>query len=225
MLIPSIDIEGGRVVQLVRGEQVALSYDDPGPWIEKFAHFPRVQLIDLDAAKGTGSNRELVRHIASCLPAQVGGGIRTPDDAHALLSAGAQAVIIGSVLFNSEGETPVRQDVAETFARQIGVERLIYSVDAKAGNVAIRGWRGIVPITPAEAIRALEPWCAAFLYTHIDVEGTMAGFPTERARELAGITRRKLIVAGGIRAMSEVMALDALGVDAVVGMALYCGSL
>ncbi|MGA7884314.1 MAG: HisA/HisF-related TIM barrel protein [Acidobacteriaceae bacterium] len=222
MLIPSIDLMGGRIVQLERGETLRLAFDDFDYWIERFAKYPLVQLIDLDAAKRTGDNRRLIRQIARRLPVQVGGGIRTPEQAQDLLDAGARRVIFGSALFHESG---VNTEFAATVAAAISPERFVGGIDTKGGRIAVRGWRDQVRVTPAEAIAALEPWCGAFLYTHVDTEGTLQGFPLDAARALRPLTSRTLIVAGGIRQQSEIDALDALGIDAVAGMAVYSGLL
>jgi phosphoribosylformimino-5-aminoimidazole carboxamide ribotide isomerase len=228
MLIPSIDLLGGRVVQLVQGERVALSYDDAAPWIERFSRFPLVQLIDLDAARGTGNNRDLVTRIAALLPVQAGGGIRTIHDAQSLLNSGARRVILGSALFNPDAETAataINAAVAESFADAVGAERIVAAIDARDDRVLIHGWRQSLPLTPVEAIAALSPYCSAFLYTNVASEGTLAGFPLDQARKLREFTRHPLIVAGGIRSQSEIDALEALNIDAVVGMAVYTGTL
>lgn len=222
MLIPSIDLMGGRIVQLEHGEELRLAFDDFDYWIERFSRFPLVQLIDLDAAKLTGDNRSLIEQIAKRLPVQVGGGIRTADQALALLDAGARRVIFGSALFHEDG---IDTDFAAAVSSSIGPNQFVAAIDTKAGKIAVRGWRDHVNLTPAEAIAALDPWCGAFLYTHVDTEGTMRGFPIEVARTLRPLTTRQLIVAGGVRAQSEIEALDALGVDAVSGMAVYSGLL
>ncbi len=222
MLIPSIDLMGGRIVQLERGEELRLAFDDFDYWIERFSRFPLVQLIDLDAAKRTGDNRALIEQIAKRLPVQVGGGIRTADQAHALLEAGARRVIFGSALFREDG---IKPDFAAAVSTRIGSEQFVAAIDTKAGKIAVRGWKDNVDLTPAQAIAAIEPWCGAFLYTHVDTEGTMSGFPVEIAQALRPLTSRQLIVAGGIRAQSEIDALDAMGVDAVAGMAVYSGLL
>jgi phosphoribosylformimino-5-aminoimidazole carboxamide ribotide isomerase len=222
MLIPSIDLMGGRIVQLEHGEELRLAFDDFDYWIERFSRFPLVQLIDLDAAKLTGDNRSLIEQIAKRLPVQVGGGIRTADQALALLDAGARRVIFGSALFHEDG---IDTDFAAAVSSSIGPNQFVAAIDTKAGKIAVRGWRDHVNLTPAEAIAALDPWCGAFLYTHVDTEGTMRGFPIEVARTLRPLTTRQLIVAGGVRAQSEIDALDALGVDAVSGMAVYSGLL
>jgi phosphoribosylformimino-5-aminoimidazole carboxamide ribotide isomerase len=223
MLIPSIDLMGGRIVQLVHGETLKLAFDDFEYWIQRFQNYPLVQLIDLDAAMRQGDNRELINQIATRLPCQVGGGISTAEKAKSVLSAGARRVIIGSALFG--GEQLVNVDFAKTLAAEAGLEKLVFSVDTKAGKVAVKGWKDQVELTPEQAIPQLEPYCGAFLYTHIDREGTMQGFPIDVARRLREITKRQLIVAGGIREQSEIDALDAIAVDAVAGMAVYSGIL
>ena len=209
-------------MQLERGEELRLAFDDFDYWIERFAKYPLVQLIDLDAAKRQGDNRTLVTQIAGRLSVQVGGGVRTTEQARALLEAGARRVIFGSALFR---EDSVDIQAAEAIANGIGPERFVAGVDTKAGRIAVRGWRDQVGVTPAEAIAALAPYCGAFLYTHVDTEGTLSGFPLDVARALRTLTRRQLIVAGGIRAQAEIDALHALGIDAVAGMAVYTGLL
>jgi phosphoribosylformimino-5-aminoimidazole carboxamide ribotide isomerase len=222
VLIPSIDLMGGRIVQLVQGEKLKLAFDDFEYWIERFSTYPLVQLIDLDAAMRQGDNAALIEKIAKRLPCQVGGGIRTAEQAQALLDAGARRVIFGSVLFGGAG---VELAMAESLSVAIGREQFVASIDTKGGRVAVRGWKESVELTAEEAILALDPYCGGFLYTHVDTEGTMQGFPFERARVLRGLTRRQLIVAGGIREQGEIDALDAIGVDAVAGMAVYSGLL
>jgi phosphoribosylformimino-5-aminoimidazole carboxamide ribotide isomerase len=232
VLIPSIDLMGGRIVQLVQGKELKLAFDDFEHWIERFSGYPIVQLIDLDAAMRQGSNRPLIEQIAQRLPCQVGGGIGSIERAQEMLAAGARRVIIGSALFDSsgavrEGDTAglVRRDFAEELADVVGADRLIFSVDTRDGRIAIKGWQQQVDLTPEIAMAALEPFCTAFLYTHIDREGTMQGFPIEVARRLRDATKRQLIVAGGIREQKEIDALAALGIDAVAGMAVYLGRL
>ncbi len=222
MLIPSIDLMGGRIVQLEHGEELRLAFDDFEYWIARFARFPLVQLIDLDAAKLVGDNRALIEQIAKRLPVQVGGGIRTVDQARQVLDAGARRVIFGSVLFHPSG---VDIERAAELSAGIGPEHFVAAIDTKAGKIAVRGWSEDVNVTPVQAVAALEPYCGAFLYTHVDTEGTMSGFPVHVARHLRSLTTRQLIVAGGIRSQAEIDALDALGVDAVAGMAVYSGIL
>ncbi len=234
MLIPSIDLMGGRIVQLVQGETLKLAFDDFEYWIERFSKYPLVQLIDLDAAMRQGANRELIETICSRLPCQVGGGLRTAEDGRRLLHAGAKRVIFGSSLFGAESggatfeqrrHSLIRLEFAESLKRELGEEALCFSVDTKKGLVAVKGWKEQVDLTPEEAITWLEDSCSAFLYTHVDTEGTMQGFPMDVAAVLRSTTAQQLIVAGGIREQAEVEALDAMGVDAVAGMAVYSGAM
>lgn len=219
MLIPSIDLLGGRIVQLVQGESLRLAFDDFEYWIEKFSSFPLVQLIDLDAAMRQGDNSALVAQIARRLPVQAGGGIHSIERAQQVLDAGARRVIIGSALFSEQGE--VNAAFAAELAASVGAEQVVAGIDTKNGRIAVKGWKAQVALTPDEAIPQLEAHAAAFLYTHVDGEGLMQGFPIETAVRLRKLTGRQLIVAGGIRSRQEVDALDALGADAVVGMAVY----
>jgi phosphoribosylformimino-5-aminoimidazole carboxamide ribotide isomerase len=220
MLIPSIDLMGGKIVQLVQGEKKALDFDDFEYWITRFSKYPLVQLIDLDAAIGTGNNRNLLSRFITRLPCQVGGGVRDIDTAKQIVDMGARHVIIGSALFK---EGAIQRDLATQFAREISAGKLTFAVDAKQGHVAIHGWRTLTQFTAAQAMRELDAWCSAFLYTHIDTEGTLQGFPVGVIPELQLATDRKLIVAGGISSMDEVKSLDTMGVDAIVGMAIYTG--
>jgi len=219
MLIPSIDLLGGRIVQLVQGEKLRLAFDDFEYWIEKFSKFPLVQLIDLDAAMRQGENRVLVAQIAKRLPVQAGGGIHTIERARQVLEAGARRVIIGSALFSAEGA--VNTGFASELADAVGAERVVAGIDTKNGRIAVKGWKAQVELTPDEAMPQLEEFADAFLYTHVDGEGLMQGFPLETAARLRKLTKKQLIVAGGIRSQQEVDALDGLGADAVVGMAVY----
>jgi phosphoribosylformimino-5-aminoimidazole carboxamide ribotide isomerase len=220
MLIPSIDLMNGQVVQLQQGERLALSSGDLDGWIARFSRFPLVQLIDLDAAMGKGDNRALVEKVCAALPVQVGGGVRTSERARELIGLGARRVILGSSLFDASG---VRTDRAADIADAVGVDRIVAAVDSRGGQVVIHGWKTPVPVTPADAIRALEPYASAFLYTHVDTEGLLTGLNLDVVKAVAAATTRRLIAAGGIRSMDEVDALDALGIDAVVGMAIYTG--
>jgi phosphoribosylformimino-5-aminoimidazole carboxamide ribotide isomerase len=218
MLIPSIDLMGGKIVQLVQGEKKALEFDDFEPWLERFKKYPLVQVIDLDAAIGQGDNHSIVRSLLRRLPCQVGGGIRTPQQAQEMLADGALRVIVGSSLIK---DGKIQSAFAEQLAAQLGAAKLIFAVDSKGGRVAVRGWRQLTEISATQMIRTLDPWCDGFLYTHIDTEGLLLGMPLDVVSELRSVTGKRLIVAGGIRTQEEVDRLDVMGVDAVVGMAIY----
>lgn len=219
MLIPSIDLMGGRIVQLVQGEKLKLAFDDFEYWIEKFSRYSLVQLIDLDAAMRQGDNSTLVAQIAKRLPCQVGGGVRSVKRAREVLDAGARRVIVGSSLFTESGAVDVR--FAVEMAEGVGAERVVAGIDTKNGRIAVKGWKAEVALTADEAIPQLEPYAAAYLYTHVDGEGMMQGFPIDVAGRLRKLTARQMIVAGGIRSQQEIDDLDAMRVDAVAGMAVY----
>ena len=222
MLIPSIDLRNGKVVQLVRGEKLALEDDDLDKWIARFASFEKLQLIDLDAAIGTGNNDALVRRVCAARPSRAGGGIRSLARAEAVLGAGATHVIVGSALFK-DGRPDL--EFAKSLVDTVGRDRVIAAVDARGGQVAIHGWRTLLPISAVEAARALEPFCNEFLYTIVDGEGMMQGIDIDAVREVRDATSRRVVAAGGITTREEIDSLDRMGVDAVVGMAIYTGRL
>lgn len=213
---------GGKVVQLQQGERLALQSDDVDGWIEKFSAFQIVQLIDLDAAMGKPANDDLVRYIAGKLPCQVGGGVRSIDRAKELLDTGARRVILGSSLFNERGVNRAR---AEAFAEVIDPDVMIGAIDSKGGKVVIHGWKTAIPVTPEDAARMLEPYLGGFLYTHVDTEGMLTGLNLDAVTSVQAATKRRLIAAGGIRSREEIDTLDGLGIDAVVGMAIYTGKI
>jgi len=209
---------GGKIVQLVQGSRKALEFDNFQEWIDRFSNYPLVQLIDLDAAMGRGHNHDIVRDIARQLPCQVGGGIRTIGQARETLRLGARRVIVGSSLI-SKGK--LDSAFAHELAEEVGRDNLVFAVDSREGRVAIKGWQQMTDFPPEEMMRVLDSYCGAFLYTHIDTEGMLKGIPIEIVRTLRSCTSRRLIAAGGIRSQEEVLALDAIHVDAVVGMAIY----
>ncbi len=222
MLIPSIDLQNGAVVQLVQGERLALRDDDIFKWVRRFERFPTVQVIDLDAAMGRGDNLAIVRQIAPALSCRVGGGIRSVERARDVLHAGARKIIASSALFKDG-----RPDLtfARSLADAVGADQIIGAVDSKGGQVVIHGWKTALPITPVDAVRALEPYCGEFLYTHVDAEGLMGGTNRDAILAVRDATSRHVTAAGGITTQEEIDELDAFGVDAVVGMALYTGRL
>jgi len=222
MLIPSIDLQGGAVVQLVQGAKLAIKDEDVFRWVRRFATFSKVQVIDLDAAMESGSNIALVREIASRLPCRVGGGIRSVERAQDVLDAGAQQIIAGSALFK-DGRPNL--EFARRLADAVGAERVIAAIDSRGGRVVVHGWKTALPLTAVEAARALEPYCGEFLYTHVDTEGLMQGTDREAILAVRRATTRKVTAAGGITTQQEIDDLDAAGVDAVVGMAIYTGAL
>lgn len=213
MIIPSIDIMGGRAVQLRQGRELVLDGGDPLSRLEEFAVAGEVAVIDLDAALGAGSNAPLISTMIRRAPCRVGGGIRDLDAARRWMDAGAERVIIG---------TAATPEVCAALPR----ERVIAAVDAARGELVIDGWRTTTGRDVIDVIGLLAPHVGGFLLTQTEHEGLMAGFDAsliERARGAAGSAR--LTAAGGITTAAQVAALDARGVDAQVGMALYTGLL
>ena len=215
MLIPSIDLQDGAVVQLVQGERLAIRDDDVFRWVRRFERFPKVQVIDLDAAMGTGDNLALVRQIASALSCRVGGGIRTVDRARDVLESGAQQVIAGSSLFK-DGRPDL--EFAKLLCDGVGRKRVIAAVDSRGGRVVIHGWKTVLPLTAVDAVRALEPYCDEFLYTHVDDRGPDGRAPTSRPSPVRATpppagSRRLGVSPPGRRSTN----FEALGIDAVVG--------
>ena len=222
MLIPAIDLKDGAVVQLVQGDRLAIRDDDVFRWVKRFERFPKVQVIDLDAAMGSGDNLPIVRTIAASLTCRVGGGIRSVERAQDILAAGATAVIAGSALFK-DGRPDL--EFARKMADAIGANRLIAAVDSKGGMVVVNGWKTPLLVTAVEAVRALEPYCGEFLYTYVDAEGLMQGTNIPAILDVRRATSRRVTAAGGITTQAEIDTLHAHDVDSVVGMAVYTGTL
>jgi phosphoribosylformimino-5-aminoimidazole carboxamide ribotide isomerase len=222
MLIPSIDLQDGAVVQLVQGERLAIRDADVFRWVRRFSTFPKVQVIDLDAAMAKGDNLSIVRQIAGALTCRVGGGIRTIERAHEILASGASQIIVGSMLFK-DGRPDL--EFAKALSDAVGRDHVIGAVDSRRGQVVIHGWKTALPLTAVEAVQALEPYCGEFLYTHVDAEGLMTGTNFEAILTVRAATSRRLTAAGGITSRQEIDDLHAQGIDAVVGMAIYTGTL
>jgi phosphoribosylformimino-5-aminoimidazole carboxamide ribotide isomerase len=222
MLIPSIDLQGGAVVQLVQGERLAIRDEDVFRWVRRFERFPKVQVIDLDAAMGVGDNLSIVRQIAPELSCRVGGGIRTVERARDVLAAGAKQIIAGSSLFKN-GQPDL--EFAKQLADGVGAGQVIAAVDSRGGQVTIHGWKTVLPLRAVDAVRALEPYCGEFLYTHVDAEGLMKGTDIGAILTIREATSRRVTAAGGITTQEEIDQLDAHNVDSVVGMAIYTGKL
>jgi phosphoribosylformimino-5-aminoimidazole carboxamide ribonucleotide (ProFAR) isomerase len=212
----------GKVVQLVQGRDKALEGDAPLVMLEKFAAFPQIQVIDLDAAIGRGSNDEMVKLLASRAVCRVGGGVRTPERARALVEQGAYRVIVGTAAFHSSG---VNTDLLAALARAIGRDRLLIAVDSKDGRIVIKGWREATELTAEQALQSLEPYCSGFLCTYVDKEGMMQGTDLDWFRRLRAATSLELTAAGGITSLAEIRALMDMNVHAALGMAVYTGRL
>ncbi len=222
MIIPCIDLMDGKVVQLVQGRQKALEGDSPDEMLRKFAAFPVIQVIDLDAAIGSGSNDGMVEYLASRAATRVGGGVRTVERAKKLVEQGAQRVIIGTSAFTKEGAN--REFLADVVAA-IGRERVLIAIDSKWGRIVVKGWRESTDFTAEQVLHALEPYCSGFLCTYVDKEGMMQGTDLGWFRRLRGTTSLELTAAGGITTLDDVRALIDMNVHAALGMAIYTGRL
>jgi phosphoribosylformimino-5-aminoimidazole carboxamide ribotide isomerase len=216
MILPCIDLMDGKVVQLVQGRDKALEGDAPLEMLRKFAAFPEIQVIDLDAAIGNAGNSALVELLASRARCRVGGGVRTPDRARRLIDQGAHRVIVGTAAF-----TPA----LELIANEVGPERIIIALDSKHNKVVVKGWREATEFTAEEVIGRLEPFCSGFLCTYVDKEGMLQGTDLAWFRRLRAATKHELTAAGGITTLEEIRELLAMNVHAALGMAIYTGRL
>lgn len=222
MIFPCIDLMDGKVVQLVQGREKALEGDSPDEMLRKFAAFPEIQVIDLDAAMGRGSNDDLVRMLASKAATRVGGGVRDAARARALVEQGARKVIVGTSAFTKTG---VNEELLSEIRDAIGRERLIVAVDSKGGRIVVKGWQEATTLTAESVLGALEPYCSGFLCTYVDKEGMMQGTDLEWFRRLRNATSLELTAAGGVTTYDDVRALLAMDVHAALGMAVYTGKL
>ncbi len=221
-VIPCIDVMGGKVVQLVRGERKALELESADEAVAMFEGFPLLHIIDLDAAMGSGGNHALIADLLTRVRARVGGGIRTIDRARALIDLGAEQVIVGTAAFSREG---VDTDFLARLIRAVGRERIVVAIDVKAGRIAVKGWQESIDLGPAEVMRTLESYCAGFLCTYVDREGMMQGTDVTFFMDLRSRTDMQLIAAGGITSLDEVRTLSSAGIQVALGMAVYTGRL
>jgi phosphoribosylformimino-5-aminoimidazole carboxamide ribotide isomerase len=222
MILPCIDLMDGKVVQLVQGRDKALEGDAPLEMLHKFAAFPEIQVIDLDAAMGRGSNDGLVELLAGRAVTRVGGGVRSAERAMALVAQGARKVIVGTSAFDSGG---VNRPFLERLADTVGREQLIIALDSKGGRIVIKGWKEATDLRAEEVLSSLEPYCAGFLCTYVDKEGMLQGTDLNWFRRLREATSLEITAAGGITTMEDVRALLEMNVHAALGMAIYTGRL
>jgi phosphoribosylformimino-5-aminoimidazole carboxamide ribotide isomerase len=222
VIVPCIDLMDGKVVQLVQGREKALEVESADEMIERFAAFPEIQVIDLDAALGRGSNDDLVRDIASKAAVRVGGGVRSVERAEALVRQGARKVIVGTRAFTQSG---IDEAFLSALRDTIGREKIIVALDSKCGRIVIKGWQQATTFTSEEVLRSLEPYCGGFLCTYVDKEGMMQGTDLAWFRRLRTATDLEITAAGGITTMDDVKALLAMNVRAALGMAIYTGRL
>ncbi len=222
MIIPCIDLMDGKVVQLVQGRDKALEGGSPEEMLRKFAAFPEIQVIDLDAAIGRGSNDSIVEYLAARAATRVGGGVRTADRARKLVAQGARKVIIGTAAFQPGG---INEAFLGEAAAAAGRERLIVALDSMGGRIVVKGWREATDLSAEEVISRLEPYCSGFLCTYVDKEGMLQGTDLDWFRRLRAATALEITAAGGITTLEEVRALQKMNVHAALGMAIYTGRL
>ena len=222
MIVPCIDLMDGKVVQLVQGRDKALEGDAPLEMLRRFAAFPEIQVIDLDAAMGRGANDDLVETLASRAVTRVGGGVRTPERARTLVDQGAHKVIIGTSAFTPQG---VNHELLRAIGAAVPRERILIALDSKDGRIVVKGWRESMNFTAEQVLSELEPYCSGFLCTYVDKEGMMQGTDLEWFRRLREATTLEITAAGGISSIEEIRALHAMGIHSALGMAIYTGRL
>jgi phosphoribosylformimino-5-aminoimidazole carboxamide ribotide isomerase len=222
VILPCIDLMDGKVVQLVQGREKALEGGTPDEMLAKFAAFPEIQVIDLDAAMGRGSNDSIVEYLASRAATRVGGGVRSPERARKLVEQGARKVIIGTAAFQAGG---INEPFLRAAAEASGRDRLIIALDSMGGRIVVKGWREATQLTAEEVISRLEPYCSGFLCTYVDKEGMLEGTDLGWFRRLRAATSLELTAAGGITTLEEVRELQRMNVHAALGMAIYTGRL
>jgi len=216
MIIPCIDLQDGKVVQLVQGERKALEGAPPLEMLERFAGFAEIQVIDLDAAMGVGDNSKIVEMLCARASCRVGGGVRTAERAKQLLELGAHRVIVGTASF-----TPELSRIVDA----VDKEKLVIALDSKNGVVVVKGWTESTTSKAEEIISTLEPLCGGFLCTYVDKEGMMQGTDLEWFARLRAATTNEITAAGGITTLDDIAALAAMNIHSAVGMAVYTGKL
>jgi phosphoribosylformimino-5-aminoimidazole carboxamide ribotide isomerase len=227
MLIPCIDLQSGRAVQLVHGRKRRLAVDDVLGLLDRFGSYGVIHVIDLDAAMRKGSNARLVRQLCEAagkrkMRVRVGGGIRTVDRAARIAGWGAEKIIVGSAAFRNAG---VNRAFLERLVARIGRRRIIIALDTEGGHIVVRGWRERLHLRPEQVIPELEKYASEFLCTYVDAEGTMRGTNLNWFRALRRATRRPITAAGGISSWNEIRALARIDMNAAVGMAMYTGKI
>lgn len=218
MIIPCIDLMGRKVVQLVQGRDKALELPDPVAVLEKFAGYPEIQVIDLDAAMGRAAQADIVRDLCARKPCRVGGGIRSVERALEVLRDGALKAIVGSSAFTADG---INHQFLRKLLAQVPRDKLMIAVDCLGDRVAVHGWKKVLPLTSTQALPELEAYCSEFLCTCVDAEGKLQGTNLDWFRKLRSATALPITAAGGITTNEEIRALEAIGMNAALGMAIY----
>jgi len=224
VLIPCIDLQGGQAVQLIHGRKRELAVADVFGLLKKFKKHPWLHIIDLDAAMGRGQNDEIVRALCKSarkkfgMKVRVGGGIRTVARAEQIARWDASQIVVGSAAFR-EGKTNIK--FLRRLTTKVPRKKIIIALDTARGHITIHGWRKRIALRAEKVMTQLEPYCSGFLCTDVDREGTMTGANLQWFSKLRAATTHPIIAAGGIRDRAEIAALEKLGIDAAVGMAIY----
>jgi phosphoribosylformimino-5-aminoimidazole carboxamide ribotide isomerase len=222
LIIPCIDLMDGVVVQLVQGREKVLEGKSPDEMLELFARFPQIQVIDLDAAMGRGSNSTILEHLARRATIRAGGGVRTVERARELAEQGAHRVIIGTAAFTSTGPN---FEFLSSLRTAVGTSQITIALDSKNGHIVVKGWQEATQWTAVDLIAELEPYCSGFLCTYVDKEGMMQGTDLPWFETLRKRTQHELVAAGGITTLSDVEALSSLDIHCAIGMSIYTGRL
>ena len=227
MMIPCIDLQDGRAVQLVHGRERKLAVDDVFGLLDRFGAYPLIHVIDLDAAMRKGGNARLVRGLCRAakkrkMRVRVGGGIRTVGQAARIAGYGAEKVIVGSAAFR---DGTINHAFLRRLKTKIGKKRVMIALDTDRGKILVRGWQEKLRLRPDQVISELEAYASGFLCTYVDAEGTLRGTNLGWFRQLRRATKLPITAAGGIRSRAEIRSLERIHMDAAVGMALYTGKL
>lgn len=222
MIFPCIDLMDGKVVQLIQGRDKALEGDAPLTMLERFQGFPEIQVIDLDAAMDRGANDSLIELLAANAKCRIGGGVRTPERAELLLKQGAHRIIVGTAAFGPDG---ANHALLQSMVEGVSRERLIIALDSREGRIVVRGWQASLDYSAEQVVASLEPYCSGFLCTYVDKEGMMQGTDLDWFRRLRSATTNEITAAGGITTLDDVQQLQAMNVNAALGMAIYTGRL
>ncbi len=217
MIIPCIDLQNSKVVQLVQGREKALEGAPPLEMLSRFNAFPEIQVIDLDAAMGKGENNAIVELLASRARCRVGGGVRTAQRARELVACGAHKVIVGTAAFH--------RPTLESIAEAVTPARIMVAIDTKGGRIAVKGWTEGLDKKAEDVLNELEPFCSGFLATYVDKEGMMQGTDLDWFRRLRAATSHDITAAGGITTLDDIRALTGMRIDCALGMAIYTGRL
>lgn len=222
MIIPCIDLMDGKVVQLRQGREKVLEGQSPEGMLRLFAGFPEIQVIDLDAAMGRGSNSVILEQIAARACIRAGGGVRTPQRAAELLRQGANRVIVGTAAFSERGPD---LDLLRSMADTVGADRIMIALDSKAGQIVVEGWQASTHWNAIDVLPLVEPFCSSFLCTYVDKEGMMQGTDLAWFQNLRSNTAHPITAAGGITTLSDIHALTTMNIDCAIGMSIYTGRL